>query len=78
LTLCIKYVILYIDQNKGENMKGLNYTIVHLLRTVEPKGEFSFHAWRFIAVEFIVDGVKYYRCYDKDTMELVDKSVTLV
>ena len=52
-------------------MKGLNYTIV------QPKGEFAFHAWRFIAVEFIVDGVKYYRCYNKDTMELVDKSATL-
>ena len=58
-------------------MKGLNYTIVHLLRRVEPKGEFSFHAWRFIAVEFIVDGVRYYRCYNKETMELVDKSATL-
>ena len=53
-------------------MKELNYTIV------EPKGEFAFHAWRFIAVEFIVDGVKYYRCYNKDTMTLVDKSATLV
>ena len=50
----------------------MTYTIV------QPKGEFAFHAWRFIAVEFIVDGVKYYRCYNKDTMTLVDKSATLV
>ena len=53
-------------------MTGLNYTIV------APKGEFAFLAWRFIAVEFVVDGVRYYRCYNKDNMELVDKSATLV
>ena len=46
-------------------------------KIVEPKGEFAFHAWRFIAVEFIIDGL-IYRCYNKETMTLVDKSATLV
>ncbi len=52
--------------------------VANIIKVVKPKGEFSFHAWRFIAVEFIVDNVKYYRCYNKETMELVDKAATLV
>lgn len=58
-------------------MNELN-KVANIMKVVKPRGEFAFHAWRFIAVEFVVDSVKYYRCYNKETMELVDKSATLV